>query len=68
VNSSFASNTASSNGGGIRASRAAVFLRDVEMSSNAAALFGGAVSIDGGLLLGEGITLASNKAGLGIQR
>jgi hypothetical protein len=31
-------------------------------------LFGGAISIDGGLLLGEGITLTSNKAGSGIRR
>ncbi|KAF6259900.1 hypothetical protein COO60DRAFT_944551 [Scenedesmus sp. NREL 46B-D3] len=57
-------NSASIKGGGLRASSAAVFMRDVVFSNNTAALFGGAVGIDSGLLFGYGITMASNRAGL----
>jgi hypothetical protein len=68
LDSSIAANTASSKGGGMCATKAAVFMRNVALSENAAALFGGAVSIQDGLLLAQGVAMVSNKAGLGDNR
>lgn len=68
IDSIIADNTASSKGGGIHATRAAVFMKGVELSENAAALFGGAVSIESGLLVMHRTTMKSNRAGLGKSR
>jgi hypothetical protein len=52
-------------GGGVRASRAAVYLDSVELSGNKAEQLGGGVSIDGGLLVATKTLFKSNSAGAG---
>lgn len=62
VNTTLAGNAAAV-GGGLRASRAAVYLESVQVSGNQADQLGGGVSVDGGLLVAFNTHFTDNTAG-----